>query len=209
MAATGVFNSDALRAKRNTVKFPSVKHIKPRSDMREPRCGWGKPQIDYNFDSLCLGEPTPVIAAKITVDNIDGGSMPVTERLQYSENSTTGTHVEDEVNAQVKVGTEVTCGVPCLAEGKVSVEASVGGATRWGKTTQNSKTVHCDVGVTAAHGEKIQGKAILTKQKFAIYFTMTTAHQFQGLIPLEMTTSGWFEGESSFNLDVQIVKLNT
>jgi len=77
----------------------------------------------------------------------------------------------------VKVGTEFKCGVPVLAQSKVSVEVTASYEFSYGKETTNTKTMQADYNCVAAPGKIVTCQAYLFKYKMSVPYTQTWQHK--------------------------------
>lgn len=170
------FPWEQVRKDRDTVKYSANKTRKPRKNDIKPRRGWGNPEIKYDWDSLVLGEPTPIVAKVSENDNTGGGTETQETRLTFSTSVSEGKHFENELHAQISYGAEVSAGIPGIVDVSGNVQTTLGVSGKWGETYTTKDTVSVATIVKAAAGEHILAKAVLTQQIFTLYFTVTTSH---------------------------------
>mmetsp|Transcript_61898 Transcript_61898/g.71122 ORF Transcript_61898/g.71122 Transcript_61898/m.71122 type:complete len:246 (-) Transcript_61898:139-876(-) len=191
-----------------------------------PREGWENPQIVYNFDLILRYDPIVVSEDHRTVDNVNGSSLPESQKYSWSQAKSTGSHKDNEIHGSFSIGAELgvkeAIKIPLIEETdfelKVTPNLTVGGSHSWGSEMSTTETVGVDTTINAAHGECIRVDCVISKNKFSVPYTLTKSTKgtayidnlpFQGLIiegrPLKdyagrtQTSYGVFHGTSGFS----------
>lgn len=134
----------------------------------------------------------------------NGGPMEQEQDYKVSEKTEQQSSFESEVGLEIGAYTEISCGLPFLAAGKVEVSAKVHGNLKWAKTTTTEQlweaTIklecppHTNMKVTASFNRIDHDVPIVTTWTSRINpeVTMTTKGIYKGLSYSNLTTN-YFE----------------
>lgn len=146
-----------------------------------------------------LGTSTKVLALQ---EHSNKTSLSQSMELSFSDtvsNTSTFTH---RWGASVSTGTKFTCGLPCIAEGKIDAKLSASVSLTWGK----SETIQrkCDVKIPVKIGpySKVTCEVVVNESKLEVPYTM---HFKSG-----KTSKGMWSGVSTWNVKTSCkeIKLN-
>ncbi|PSN61327.1 hypothetical protein BS50DRAFT_578688 [Corynespora cassiicola Philippines] len=119
------------------------------------------------------------------------------QSVKISESTEQQSTFEAEVGLELGVSTQVSCGVPMLAEGKVEVSAKVHSNLKWGSTNVRSQSWEATVNLKVPGGKTIRVTATVTESILNVPFVSTWKSKKTGQT---MTTKGIFKGISSSDL---------
>jgi hypothetical protein len=128
--------------------------------------------VDVEFDvKRSKKASTPKIIATQTLTN----DTSIEQRVEftYSEEVTDESSFSHEFGVEIGVGTEFSCGLPTIAEGKISVEAKAAYNMEWGKSKSTTRSFSGSIPVTVPANSTIECKALFTEDKLKVPYKIS------------------------------------
>jgi len=98
---------------------------------------------------------------------------------------------ESEVGLELGVTTEVKCGVPMLAEGKIEISATAHSNLKWGTANRTTKEWQAEIKLSVPPHSKGRVTATILKSVMVVPFTSTWKSKSTGNT---MVTTGVYKG---------------
>ncbi|KAF2124569.1 hemolytic lectin LSLb [Dothidotthia symphoricarpi CBS 119687] len=136
-----------------------------------------------------IGGTSPSSLGKQTLPN--RSSTPQTITATFTEQEDREYSFEHTTGMSLTVGTELSVGVPGIAEGKISMSATHSEEFKWGSTTKTGKGTAYNFAVTAPPWTCVTAYATMNKSKMSVPYTMTLKSKSTGY---KVVTEGVFHG---------------
>ena len=109
--------------------------------------------------------------------NNEFSSQEQSTTLKVSETVTTTESFEHAAGVSVMAGTEFSCGVPALAEGKVSLEVTANYEFTYGTSKEISRTIEHEYPCKVAPFRTVKCEALLYEYDTEVGYTMRWRHK--------------------------------
>lgn len=146
--------------------------------------------VTFVLDEGKILSNTPEVLAETTLPNTTSVEQSISFSVKKSvtEKST----FEQSVGVSLKVGTEFTCGLPFVSNGKVSLELTASSSFTWGQSKTISTEVQATFPVVVPPNQQIVCKALLTKSTLEVPYVLTFVDGSE--------ETGTWHGVSAWNL---------
>ncbi|PPQ78878.1 hypothetical protein CVT25_002421 [Psilocybe cyanescens] len=152
-------------------------------------------RVVYHVDKGKILASVPLVIADQTLEN--DSDEPQTMEFSVNETQEESSTFEYALGFTITIGASGKAGIPFVAEGEISVEASNSHNFTWGTTTTNSKSYTARLPVTARPHTVVRATSSVTRSTIDIPITVYSKSVSTGL---EVKTEGKYTGVTTWNL---------
>jgi len=152
--------------------------------------------VTFKLDEGKILSSTPEVLAQQTLPNTTSvdQSMSFSLTTSVTEKST----FEKSAGVSLSVGTEFECGLPFVANGKISVELTASASFTWGQSKTISTEIQATFPAVVPPNKQIVCKAVLTKSTIEVPYVLT-------FVDGSVETGMW-HGVSAWNLREELIE---
>jgi len=156
--------------------------------------------LTYNITLGQILKAPPIVAKTITLTNQQSVTNSLTSVFEYSveESKSWG----NTTSAEVGVSTTVTCGVPFIAEGKISISAKVSNSFNFGESTKTTKKISESVVVSVPAKSSVRTDLVVSLATIDLPFTANVTTIFADGTKLSYKIADTFKSVSAYDVKV-------
>jgi len=153
--------------------------------------------MQYNLDSSKVLSLPPLVLTSNTVVNKTDAEVTKTSKFEYSITETK--EWGNSTSVELGVKTEVSCGVPFIAEGKVEISATVNNTFNFGESSSTTKTFSEEVPIKVPAKSSIRVDMVAQQGSMDVPYTATVTMFFDDGTNISTKISDTYSGVSSYN----------
>lgn len=153
--------------------------------------------VEFHLDEGKIVDTKPKILAVQEICN--ESSLPQSKEYSFSETVSNTSNFTHQWGLSISVGVAFGCSLPCIAEGKISVNASASVSLTWGKSQTFQKTHSGKYPVQAGPHTKVKCKVVANEAKLEVPYTI---HFKSG-----KTSGGMWSGVSTWDVNTSFKEI--
>ena len=121
---------------------------------------------------------------------------------KFSKSVLTTSSFTNQVGASITVGTQFSCGVPILAQGKVSVEISASYSHTWGTQNTTQQAFEAEFPLKCPPSSSIEATATISQTRATVPYEF----EWKTLSGRKVITKGVWTGVNVYDLKFSVAK---
>ncbi|HYG17257.1 MAG TPA: ETX/MTX2 family pore-forming toxin [Bacteroidia bacterium] len=176
------------------------------SGVTDPVESYSANSLEYHLDQAKIEDTNIADIYSIQLENNTG--QPQISTVSGTESTTETSGWSDTLGVSVSVSTSFKCGVPIVADGKVSLSVTVSNSYTWSGSESTSRQWSFNMPVSVPANTTYQAVMAVKVSKIAVPFTMSGGFTLKSGTYVPGASPGLYTGSNSHSLQITLNPIN-